>query len=127
MEDKIKEAMAVKKMRITLRVTASDPESDFECAMCGGQYLTNGSGLDYHVENAEQLICEKCVKEYAPEMVETLREALSFGCLEASRASESIRERIKAAIKVPIEERIMKALDELCRDANDRFQKSNIG
>jgi hypothetical protein len=114
--------------RITLRVTNySFDDLTYRCALCGHGYDVDRIGFYYFIGDTESCVCDLCAKEQAPELVAIRREALSVACLAASRLAKSIRGKIEDVIKEPLEERIMKVLDEICEAADGRFQKSNMG
>ena len=113
--------------RITLRVTNYDLDGrSYICDLCGKACDLDGSGFHYFIEDTEACVCDLCAKEGAPELVAIRKEALSAACLAASRLAKSIRGKIEDVLKTPIEERIMDVLDAICRDTDDRFQKSNM-
>jgi hypothetical protein len=98
-------------------VLTNDP-----CAICGGR--CDPGGLDYVAKGTGRLVCDDCAKKYAPEMVEIQKAALSYAERDVSLTRYDIREKIRDAIDEPVEKRVMKVLDEICKkDEEDEKQR----
>lgn len=82
------------------------------CAICGNR--TDPDGLDFGI--GKSLVCDECAKKDAPEMVEIREAALSYAEIERSMILSDIRDKISDAIYLPVEQRIMKVLAEICED-----------
>ena len=95
--------------KITLfsnNVLTNDP-----CVICGNR--TDPGGLDFGI--GKRLVCGECAKKHAPEMVGIREAALSYAKMERSMILSDIRDKISDTIYLPVEKRIMKVLDEICK------------
>lgn len=103
--------------RITLmmgHVLTNDP-----CNFCGGR--CDPGGLDFVAKGTESLVCDQCAATYAPEMVEIQKAALNYAQRDVSLTRNDIREKIRDVIDEPVEKRIMKVLNEICKNDDIPF------
>lgn len=98
--------------RITLKL--NDTVISDHCAFCNGIFKPDG--FDYVSTRTGELVCDQCANKYAPEMAEIRRAALKFAETQRSRIRVDIRRKIIDAMLEPIQNRIMKALDQIDRD-----------
>ncbi|RPH48774.1 MAG: hypothetical protein EHM85_16040 [Desulfobacteraceae bacterium] len=102
-----------KKIKLFLNnVLTNDP-----CVICGNR--TEPGGLDFGI--GKSLVCVECAKKHAPEIVEIREEALSFAKREKSMLASDIRHKINDEIYLSVEKRILRILDEACKDDGISF------
>ena len=117
MKAESKKRMAGDVRRITLKM--SNALVNNPCAFCGGR--CDPGGLDFFAAGTERLVCDSCAKKYAPEMVKIQEAAYNYAKRDVELVRNDIQEKIRDVINEPVEKRIMKVLDEICKDDDIPF------